>query len=228
MTREDFVIRLSLPQENEPLKELQFILAEGMGMILRDVSVTLDGQSLPVSLHNGIECEDTFYFPLSTPQVICTLPKFPTGMKGEVVLNGTLIAQETDVSGIAWELKQAVQRETAMCKLYLSENRKYSEAHVVTAACKRLSYKCYLVSIPLQEEMTKAVKFVRFDPVEGMRIKCRLLCAQCDEEAMKLKRTNGTGIGSKKNFEVTDPWYEFELPKALPKRIFIVFEMEEY
>lgn len=228
VTREDFVIRLSLPQENEPFKELQFILAEGMGMILRDVSVTLDGQSLPVSLHNGIECEDTFYFPLSTPQVICTLPKFPTGMKGEVVLNGTLIAQETDVSGIAWELKQAVQRETAMCKLYLSENRKYSEANVVTAACKRLSYKCYLVSIPLQEEMTKAVKFVRFDPVEGMRIKCRLLCAQCDEEAMKLKRTNGTGIGSKKNFEVTDPWYEFELPKALPKRIFIVFEMEEY
>ena len=55
VTREDFVIRLSLPQENEPFKELQFILAEGMGMILRDVSVTLDGQSLPVSLHNGIE-----------------------------------------------------------------------------------------------------------------------------------------------------------------------------
>ena len=60
--RNSLEIHTKLADAPNGLQKILFYPAEKRGVILRGVSVFLDGRELPVQMHNGVEIENTLYF----------------------------------------------------------------------------------------------------------------------------------------------------------------------
>ncbi len=233
--RNSLEIHTKLADAPNGLQKILFYPAETYGVILREVSVFLDGRELPVQVHNGVEIENTLYFATEEAQIICEVPQKAKIPLQEVVLEAKVVALEKNLDAISWEIKQAVQRLCdqsrknvhGTCKLYFSNDRRFNEEHSLQGELVQVAPDCYVSAFSLAE-CAEPVSFVRFDPIEGVSIQADLLRAFCDGIPMKLKRSNGKGWKGRRSFSDSDPWYEYEMPKTSAQEVVFVFEMKQH
>lgn len=103
--------------------------------------------------------------------------------------------------------------ENQICSLYYDCGEGYTEEHSIKRSYIFLGEQKYEFKFYISNKDTDFLTRLRFDPLEGVFIKCRIIKACWGENQLQLKAENGIRSGEWDYFYTIDPIYQIEVPK---------------